>query len=144
MDMRKYEDLEKMLCTELEEIVDKGELTAGGLETVDKLLHSMKCLKKVMESEEGGGYSSGGDWSARGSYESNRSGGESYRYSRDGGMNGSSYNAQSYRRRRDSMGRYASAGDMDSMIQRLDQLMQNASGRDKEVMRGMIEELRGM
>lgn len=139
MDMRKYDELEKMLCDELEQIVNKGELTAGGLETVDKLLHSMKCLKKVMESEEG--YSGDGDWTARGSY------GRGGRYSRDGGMmyTDGSYNGGSYRnQRRDSRGRYSSDGDMDGMIRKLEQIERNANPADRETIRAMIEEMRAM
>ena len=39
-----YYDLKKMLCKELENVADQKELSAGDLETVDKLTHSIKSL----------------------------------------------------------------------------------------------------
>lgn len=88
--MRYVEDLKEMLCDELDKIASKGELTAGSLDTVDKLSHSLKSVLTIMAME---GYGdSYDDWSYEdGSYENrgNRGGSRSYR-------NG----------RRDSMGRY--------------------------------------
>lgn len=88
--MRYIEDLKEMLCDELDKIASKGELTAGSLDTVDKLSHSLKSVLTIMAME---GYGdSYDDWNYEdGSYENrgNRGGNRSYR-------NG----------RRDSMGRY--------------------------------------
>ena len=105
--MHVYEELKDMLCKELEEITRKGELTAGSLETVDKLTHSIKSIETIMAmneynddySYENGG--NGGNMSAARNYR----GGRSYR---DGGMSyarGRGRNA-----RRDSMGRYSNGG----------------------------------
>lgn len=89
--MRYVEDLKEMLCDELDKIASKGELTAGSLDTVDKLSHSLKSVLTIMAME---GYGdSYDDWSYEdGSYErgGNRGGG------------------RSNRRGRDSMGRYTS------------------------------------
>ena len=43
--MHVYEDVKKMLCDELKEITKKGELSAGSLDTIDKLLHSLNHLE---------------------------------------------------------------------------------------------------
>lgn len=93
MNENKYEELEEMLCKELEEIVDKGELSAGSLDTVDKLTHALKNTYKIHMGEQGEysqAYSMDGDWngnSMRGnSYGSSYGRGNSYgRYSRTGG-----------------------------------------------------------
>ena len=45
--MRYYENLEDMLCNELDKIANQGELTAGTLDTVQKLTHSLKSLKTI-------------------------------------------------------------------------------------------------
>lgn len=89
--MRYVEDLKEMLCDELDKIASKGELTAGSLDTVDKLSHSLKSVLTIMAME---GYGdSYDDWSYEdGSYEN--------RGNRGGG--------RSNRRGRDSMGRYTS------------------------------------
>jgi len=78
--MHIYEDAKMMLHKELEEIVKKGELSAGSLETIDKLLNSIKNACKIMMYEE---FDDG--------------------YSQEGGMMG----GNSYAQRRDSMGRYS-------------------------------------
>lgn len=76
--------LREMLCSELDEITRKGELTAGSLETVDKLTHSIKSIDTIIAMEEGG-------------------------YSEDGYENASSYaRGRGRNARRDSMGRYSS------------------------------------
>lgn len=93
-------ELKDMLCKELEEIGEKGELTAGTLETVDKLAHSIKNICKIIEYCEEDEYSnrsmpydnyeSGGMSMARGGRGGNRRGANqygSYRgYSRNGDM----------------------------------------------------------
>jgi len=78
--MRYMEELKGMLCDELDKIASKGELTAGTLDTVQKLTHSLKSIETIMAME---GYGDSYDMDYR-SYEyGNRSG-----------------------RGRDSMGRY--------------------------------------
>ena len=52
--MHKMEELKEMLCDELEEITAKGQLTAGDLDTVDKLTHSIKSIDTIMAMD---GYS---------------------------------------------------------------------------------------
>lgn len=92
--MNELYELKEMLCKELEEMGSKGELTAGTLDTVDKLAHALKNLDKVIENYDG--EYSGDDMS----YRDGRS------YARGRGRNA----------RRDSMGRYSSRysrGEMD-------------------------------
>lgn len=121
--------VEEMLCEELEKIGEKDELTAGSLETADKLSHALKNVQKIIdyyeEMGEDEGYSNaggqGGGNMGGGSGGGNR-GGSSYRggsYAGGGGRNRRSYNdgmEGSYARgrgrnaNRDSMGRYSSRG----------------------------------
>lgn len=54
MNTQMYHDLKDMLCEELEKITRKGELTAGSLETVDKLTHSIKSIDTIIAMHEGG------------------------------------------------------------------------------------------
>lgn len=69
--MQSLEKIKGMLCDELDEIAEKGELTAGALDTVDKITHTLKNINKIMECEEDpeySRYSRGGDWNASGRY----------------------------------------------------------------------------
>ena len=78
--MHKMEELKEMLCEELDEITKKGELSAGSLDVIDKLTHSIKSIDTIMAMEDAG--------------YSNESG---YSYARGRGRYA----------RRDSMGRYS-------------------------------------
>jgi hypothetical protein len=97
--MHKMEELKEMLCEELEKITKKGELSAGSLDVVDKLTHSIKSIDTIMAMEDAG--------------YSNESG---YSYARGDGR-GRGRNA-----RRDSMGRYSNNrdGSYDDMSYRND------------------------
>jgi len=70
MSMKALEKLRDMLCSEIEEIADKGELSAGDLDTVDKLTHTVKNIDKIEMCEDGGYSRSDGEWQAdmRGTY----------------------------------------------------------------------------
>lgn len=90
--MEYMNELKEKLCDELEEIANKGELGAGDLEIVHKLTDTIKNIDKIEIMKEDGGYSRAGDWEMRGTYD----------------------RGSSYRRKRDSMGRYSRDGrDMD-------------------------------
>lgn len=121
--MHKLYDLKEKLCDQLEEYADK-DLTAGSLDVVDKLTHTIKNLDKIIEKCEEDEYSN--------------------TYNDDMSMRGGSYmrgdNRGSYARggrrnvRRDSMGRYS--GEMhanergysrnDGIISDLHELMNEA------------------
>ena len=77
-------ELKEMLMTELEEYGRKGDLSAGSLEIVDKLTHTIKNLCKIIEAYEEEEYSGagGGGGNYRNSYEG---GGGSYRGGQGGG-----------------------------------------------------------
>lgn len=115
--MRYIEDLKEMLCDELDKIASKGELTAGTLDTVQKLTHSLKSVVTIMAME---GYGdSYDDWSYEdGSYErgGNRGGGRSNRRGRD---SMGRYTNRSYARNGRSRRMYSG----DDMEQKITELM---------------------
>lgn len=86
--MHTYYEAKDLLKQELDQIVKKGELSAGSLETIDKLLNSIKNACKIIMAEE---YSEDG-------------------YSNEGGQGGGMSSRRAYAYRRDSRGRYASEG----------------------------------
>lgn len=83
--MHTYYDAKEMLHKELEEIVRKGELSAGSLDTIDKLLNSIKNACKIIMYDE---YAEDSDYSSR----------DGYSYARG-------------EQRRDARGRYSRARD---------------------------------
>ena len=118
--MHNYEELKDMLCRELDKISEEGELTAGSLDVVEKLTHSLKSLSTIMAMEEYGDEysyrSDGGMSNARNGGRSNR--GYSYARGRRGNV------------RRDSMGRYSRDGGYsyarEDMVEDLRELMMDA------------------
>lgn len=76
--MHKMEELKEMLCEELDKITKKGERSAGSLDVIDKLTHSIKSIETIMAMSD---YS-----------------GDNYSYARGRGSNAN----------RDSRGRYSS------------------------------------
>ena len=95
-------ELKDMLCKELEEYGEKGELTTGSLDVIDKLAHTIKNLDKIIECYEEDSYSSRGGSYADGG---NNTGGGSYARRRGANQYGSY--ARGRYNRRDSMGRYS-------------------------------------
>lgn len=140
--MEKMEELKKMLCDELHEIIDTGHITLGDLDAVHKMVVTIEKIDRI-EEIEGNGYSSDGGWMARGNYSrggygmSNR--GNSY--------NGNSYNGNSYRNdsyadgsyRRNAMGQYSRAGE--DMGEIIEEMMRNpnTSSKDKETLRKAMD-----
>lgn len=114
--MHELYELKETLCDELKEYSRKGKMSAGDLEVVDKLTHTIKNLDKIIEKYEEEGYSEerrGGSYRG-GSYED---GGRTYR------VEGSYARGRGRNARRDSMGRYSSA---DNMVMELRELMEDA------------------
>ena len=96
--MHTYYEAKEMLKKELDNIVKKGELSAGSLETIDKLLNSIKNACKITMYEE---YAEDGYSYADGDADMS-----DYAYARaSGNGRGRGSNA-----RRDAMGRYSSRG----------------------------------
>lgn len=124
--MKHLEELREILCRELEEIAGKGELTAGALDTVDKLTHTLKNLDKIMMGE---GYSNAGDWQAMGTY-----GRGMYRDDR--------YDTSYRGRKRDSMGRYSRADAREDMADKLRRMMDDAP--DSRTREALEKALRSM
>ena len=135
--MHNIEDLHELCETISREIGDAnekirqagGKLSAGDVDFVDKLTHTMKSLKTtiaMMEAE----------------------GGESGRYSYGMYGNDSYNNGGSYRRSRNSMGRYTSRRGYsydDGMIEELRSLMENAPDeRTKSEFRQFISKIEKM
>ena len=130
-------ELKEKLCDELEEIAKKGELGAGDLEIVHKLTDTIKNIDKIEIMKEDGGYSQAGDWEMRGTYD----------------------RGSSYRRKRDSMGRYSRDGRTmrggyrdgrmysradakDDMMDQMEALMEQAgSEKEREAIRRCMNQL---
>lgn len=108
--MQYMNDIRDMLCRELSDISKKGELTAGSLDTVDKITHAIKSIDTILAMDN---YSE--DYS--------RDDGSRSSYRRGNG----NYSRNSYARRRDSQGRYSSdrysQDARDDMISELRELM---------------------
>lgn len=124
------------ISRELEEANEKirkagGTLSAGDVDYIDKLTHTLKSIKTtiaMIEAEEDGGYS--------GQYMPHY--GRSY--------TGTSYSRGRYARR-DSMGRYAGRMymDDDSMLSELHELMDKApDDRTRRKLENFINEMKSM
>ena len=112
--MRYAEKLENMLCDELDKIAEQGELTAGSLDTVQKLTHSVKSLKTIeaMDDYSEDGYSRGNSYARRDSMG---------RYSRDDSYG--RYN-NSYRRG------YSRDMDKHQMMEQIEELRRSVEKMD--------------
>jgi len=111
--MEELYKLKDMLCDELEEYGRKGELSTGSLDVVDKLSHALKSITTVIAMEEADGYSGemrDGNYSR--SYYPTYNRGSSYAGRRNA--------------RRDSMGRYSRAEEMDGVVESLREIMNDA------------------
>lgn len=135
--MHEIYELKEKLMKELEEYGRKGEMSTGSLEVVDKLAHSIKNLCKIIElAEEEEEYSMAGG--------SRGGGGRSYRDGRSY-EGGNSYARGG--RRRDSRGRYSSAGysyGNEDMIEQLEGLMMDAPENIKSDIKRLISKVEGM
>ena len=134
-------ELKEMLCKELEEYGQKGELSTGSLEVIDKLAHSVKNIGKIIEMCEEEEYSSN-----YGPYEDGMGGS----YARGGNRGGRSRGANQYGSyesrggsyKRDSRGRYSRDG---GMIEDLRELMQEApDDRTRQEFQKLIHKLENM
>lgn len=127
-------DIKEKLCKELEEIGRKPELSAGDLETIHKLTDTVKNICKISMLEEDG-YSRDGDWEARGSYER----GSSYRRKRD---SMGRYSRDGYSREYSREGRYSREGGKDHMISEMEALMDQAgSEKEREAIRRCMRQM---
>ena len=112
---------------ELKEYGRKGEMSAGSLEVIDKLTHTIKNLCKIIESAEEEEYSMAGNRNyTRGEGNGMRS------YTRGRGRNA----------RRDSIGRYSYGND--EMVGQLEELMQEAPEQIKQDIQRIISKVENM
>jgi len=119
---RHLEEVRDMLCEELDEIAEKGELTAGTLDTVDKLTHSIKSIDTIMAMENSG-------------YSYRYDDGHSYARKRDS----MSRYSRDYDRRG---GRYSYADGKDAMKEHLEMAMHEAT--DEKTRREIQRMIDGM
>lgn len=131
MSMKHLDALKDMLCEELEEITRKGELSAGDLDTAHKLTDTIKNIDKIQMLEDGD-YSRTGEWEAdmRGTY------------GRDGNYGrGNSY---ANRGRHYVRGHYSRNDGRMRMIADIEDMMQDATGEERDVYKRAADLLRNM
>lgn len=121
--MQDLEKIRKVLCKELDNI-DTSNLSINKLDVIDKITHSLKSIDTIMAMEE--------------SKHSNNSYG-SYSYGREYSMGVEP--GYSYRRNRDSMGRYSRAGENEELKMHLEDMLQTVSGDKKRMVERWINEL---
>lgn len=91
--MHRLEEFKQMLMRELEDIAKKGELSAGSLDAVDKLTHSIKSICYIIDAMDDEG-SSGARGRGRNARRDSMG-----RYSNDDMMYDMSYEGRSYENR---------------------------------------------
>lgn len=131
MGMHTYNKVKEMLCEELERVANKGELTAGSLDIVDKLTHSIRSIETIMAMNE---YED--DYSERGNSYARRNRGRSMRggNSYDGYEDGNSM----ARNRRG----YSREDNRDALISKLENMVMNTTDeRMKSTIHRCINEL---
>lgn len=128
--MHEMYKLKDMLCEELEKITKKGELSAGSLDAVDKLTHSIKSIDTIIAMEE---YSEDDGMTYEGSYAR-------------GGRGGNRGNSNARGQKRDSMGRYSRNSyrgsydgysreeEMDNLKMELQGLLEDAESEEERKM----------
>lgn len=109
--MEKMERLRDMLCEELDNITEQGDITTGSLDIINKLTHSIKSIDTIMAMEEASYDGSYRDGSYRdGSYYDG--------YSRRGSYARGRRNA-----RRDNRGRYSRTDSKEQIAEQLEDIM---------------------
>lgn len=126
-------DLREMLCEELDEYNRdaKNGLNERALDTVHKLTDTIKNIDKIMMLEDGD-YSRSGEWEAdmRGSY------GRTENYNR-----GNSY---ANRGRHYVRGHYSRGDGRERMISDIENMMQDATGAERDAYKRALDILNNM
>ena len=126
--MKALHELREMLAKEIDEITKKGELTAGSLDTVDKLTHSLKSIDTIIAMNGGDEYSQRG-------YDGGNMGGNYSGY----------YPRYSYARggqRRMANGRYSRDDGRENMIRQLEDMMNDAPDeKTREAIRRCVDQM---
>lgn len=158
--MKHLHEIKQKLVKELDEIAERGELSAGSLDTLHKLTDTIKNIDKI-EMLEGGGSSHG----YRGSYADGGSYGDGYSQARrrdsrgrytsydggnwtaEGSYDDGSYADEGYdrgysgRRRHYVRGHYSYAEAKSDITEQLHELMQEANGKEREAIQRCIKML---
>lgn len=162
MEKKSMHNGKMVLCREMEEILDKGKMSAGDLENLHKLTDTYKNILKIemLEDEEGGysedgrmygsmretrghysrdggrgGYNmAGGDWEARGSY-----GGNSYD---DGGSSYARRGTHYVRGHYSRDGGYSRGDGKDRMMHELGEMMEGADHEQRRILERAMQEIR--
>lgn len=133
--MEELYKLKETLCNELEEYSKKTKMSAGDLDVVDKLSHTIKNIDKIIEKYDEDEYSGAMGYSnrmnyGRGCYSNERGGRDGYSNERGGYSNERDYSMARGRgsnARRDSRGRYSGEGySGHDMVMELRDLMEDA------------------
>lgn len=136
--MHRLEEFKQMLMRELEDIAKKGELSAGSLDAVDKLTHSIKSICYIIDNMDDEG-SSGARGRGRNARRDSMG-----RYSNDDMMYDMSYEGRSYENRggnrSNRSGRYSR--DNDEIIEQLRELEMNTDdGKVKRMIREWMKQV---
>jgi hypothetical protein len=127
--------IKELLMDELHEYEERakkmsgGKISAGDLETIHKLTDTIKNIDKIEMLEGDDGYSN-----------------NSYNFYRRNNYDEDS----SHRQNRDRMGRYSRDGGYsrddgkNRMMKQLEEMMNESEGREKEMIRGFIDQMRNM
>lgn len=136
------EELRDMLCEELDKIAKKGELSAGMLETVDKLAHSIKSIDTIMAMEESGYSNEGGSYGG-GSYEGSYArGGRGGGYSRNSYARGGGNRGGGNRGGGRSNRAYSLDDGKEQMIEQLEDMMEEAQdSKTREAIKRAIHQI---
>lgn len=128
-------DLREMLCEELDEYNRdaKNGLNERTLDTVHKLTDTIKNIDKIMMLEDGD-YSRAGEWEAdmRGSF------------SRDAGNGYNRGNSYANRGRHYVRGHYSRGDGRERMISDIENMMQDATGAERDAYKRALDILNNM
>lgn len=128
-------DLKDMLLDSLDEITAKGKLTAGELDAVDKLTHSVKSIDAILGYEQDEKKYSEGRWNGvRDEYDDGRMGKR---------IDGVSYRGR--RRKHDNnplgINQYSRTSDREHLIQKMEEMLDKATPEEQRIIARCIDEL---
>lgn len=120
MNMNSMYELRDKLCEGLDDIARKGDVSMGDLDVIHKAVSAIKNIDKIAMLEGGhshdDGYSQDGKWEAD--------------------MRGTFGRGNSYRRNRDSMGRYSRGDAQEHMRMQIENMIHDTDNeRVKEALR---------
>ena len=132
-----YKKIKKMLETALEDVGEKGEITSGNLELIEKLICSIKNINDIEQAERSSNENK--------SFDSRPSRTYNYGYDYGYGYDEPIMRGMSNRRGRDAMGRYTydHEAEMNEIISEMHELKNRVSDpHTKHKIDSMIQELR--